>query len=444
MQSPNSLASLNNFFSNRTDQIFSIFDNRPISNRELFSHASYLSQSLTRKRYFINLCQDRYLFSVVFLAGIISKCPNLLPPNQAKQTLHKLMQNYPDSICITDNPELKNEAYFLSGAFFSKNDITHTPIFDPDQMASISFTSGSTGQPKAIAKTLGEFQCGARLATQQLDLDNKNLTVIATVPPQHMYGLETSLFWPLYSSLVIDSGKPFFPEDIRSKLCSAKAPCLLVATPRHLKSCVEANLKWQNIDRILSSTAPMSLQLAEQIEDSFNAPLYEIFGSTETLSYASRRLIQTPHWQPYQGIRIKQQEQQFFVSGGHLENSVPLDDQFLLEEDGNFSVIGRSADLIKIAGKRASLLQLNNILHSMKGVTDGVFYLTEQDRLGALVVGKIAKKQLLNELKQHLDPVFLPRPLHFVEQLPRNEVGKLVQSKLEQLIQQLNRARNHP
>ncbi len=179
----------------------------------------------------------------------------------------------------------------------------------------------------------------------------------------------------------------------------------------------------------------MSLQLAEQIEDSFNAPLYEIFGSTETLSYAFRRLTQNLQWRPYQGIRIKQQEQQFFVSGGHLENPVPLDDQFSLEESGNFSVIGRSADLIKIAGKRASLLQLNNILHSMKGVKDGVFYLTEQDRLGALVVGKIAKKQLLNELKQHLDPVFLPRPLHFVEQLPRNEVGKLVQSKLEQLIQ---------
>jgi acyl-coenzyme A synthetase/AMP-(fatty) acid ligase len=188
----------------------------------------------------------------------------------------------------------------------------------------------------------------------------------------------------------------------------------------------------------------MSLQLAEQVEHNFNAPLYEIFGSTETLSYASRQLTQNPQWQPYQGIRIKQQEHQFFVSGGHLETIVPLDDQFSLEKSGNFLVIGRSADLIKIAGKRASLLQLNNILHSLNGVKDGVFYLTEQERLGALVVGQIEKKQLLHELKQHIDPVFLPRPLYLVEQLPRNEVGKLVQSKLEQLIQQQNRARNNP
>ena len=441
MQPPNST---NNFFLNRTEQIFSIFDGQPISNYKLLNHAAFLSQSLTGKRYFINLCQDRYLFGVVFLAGIISKCPNLLPPNQAKQTLGKLMQQYPNSICITDNPELKNEAYFLSSTFFSECDVTDIPIIDSEQIASISFTSGSTGQPKAIAKTLREFQRGAQLATQQLDLDDKKLTVVATVPPQHMYGLETSLFWPLYSSLVIDSGKPFFPEDIRSQLFSAKTPCLLVATPRHLKSCVEANLKWQNIDRILSSTAPMSLQLAEQIEDCFNAPLHEIFGSTETLSYASRRLTQNSHWQPYQGIHIKQQEQQFFVSGGHLEDPVSLDDQFSLEENGNFSVIGRSADLIKIAGKRASLLQLNNIVLSIEGVEDGVFYLTEQERLGAIIVGQIAKKQLLHELKQHVDPVFLPRPLHLVEQLPRNEVGKLVQSKLDQLIQQLNRARNNP
>lgn len=438
-----SLNSINNFFLNRTEQIFSIFDGQPISNYKLLNHASYLSQSLTGKQYFINLCQDRYLFSVVFLAGMISNCPNLLPPNQAIQTLRNLKQIYADSICITDNLGLKNEAYFLSSTFFSECDVTDPPILDIEKIASISFTSGSTGQPKAIAKTLKEFQCGAQLATQQLGLDNKNLTVVATVPPQHMYGLETSLFWPLFSDLVIDSGKPFFPEDIRKQLCSAETPCLLVATPKHLKSCVEANLKWQNIDRILSSTAPMSLQLAEQIEDSFNAPLYEVFGSTETLSYASRRLTQNSQWQPYQGVCLEKQEQQFFVSGGHLETSVPLDDQFLLEGSGDFSVIGRSADLIKIAGKRASLLQLNNILQSIKGIEDGIFYLTEQERLGTLVVGKIEKKQLLNELKQHIDPVFLPRPLYFVEQLPRNEVGKLVQSKLEQLIQQLNRVRNN-
>ncbi len=413
------------------------------SGKQLLEHANHINHLLSDKKFFINLCHDRYFFAVTYLAAILGNRSNLLPPNQAKITLQTLLQQYPDSICISDRTEQLNQDIFQIDKSFPETSFTAYSNFNPGQLVSVSFTSGSTGQPKAISKTWREFQTGAKLALQQLELENENLTIITTVPPQHMFGLETGLFWPLFSKLVVESNRPFFPEDIREQLEQAKTPCLLITTPKHLKSCVDANLQWHNVDRILCSTAPLSLKLAQQVEDCFNAPLYEIFGSTETLSYASRRITNNPKWQPYQGITIRQQAKQFLISGGHLEKPVLLNDQFQLEENGQFNVIGRSTDLIKIAGKRASLLQLNTLLLNIKEVEDGIFFTTGKERLGAFVVSQLTKKQILDVLKQSIDPVFLPRPLYFVKQLPRNEVGKLVQSQLEPLIKNFQREKNN-
>lgn len=436
------LVSLKSVFLNRQNPDYCFFNGQSVSEKQLLSHAHHISQLFQDKKYYINLCENRYYFAATYLAGILSNCPNLLPPNQAKNTLLDLMKQYPDSICITDQPAQNGKQFFKINDQFPKQQKTPLGYFDPGQITSISFTSGTTGQPKAISKTWREFQTSAKLALQQLQLENKNLTVVTTVPLQHMFGLETSFFWPLFSSLIVENNRPFFPEDIRKQLAEAKTPCLLVTTPKHLKSCVNANLQWQNVDRILSSTAPMSLTLAEQIEDRFNAPLYEIFGSTETLSYASRQITKNPKWHTYQGIQIKQQTTQFVVSGGHLQQPKALDDQFTVDKNGDFTVIGRSTDLIKIAGKRTSLQQLNNLLQSLQGIDDGVFFVTKRERLGAVVTSQLTKKEILESLKQFIDPVFLPRPLYFVEQIPRNELGKLIQSELDFLIETFKHDQN--
>ncbi len=436
-----SLASLDQIFSQQKNSDYCLFKGQSISGDQLFNHAHQISQKLSKKKFFINLCHDRYYFAVAYFAGVLNNRPNLLPPNQANYTIQGLLQQYPDSVCISDQPDPEKH-FFNITEWHPELAIRPAISFADNQITSISFTSGSTGQPKAVHKSWQEFRIGAQLALQQLGLENTELTIVTTVPPQHMFGLETGLFWPLFSNLVVESSRPFFPEDIRKQLAQTHAPCLLVTTPKHLKSCVDADLQWQNVDRILSSTAPMSLELAHQVEDCFNAPLYEIYGSTETLSYASRRITKNPKWRPYPGISITQQATHFTVSGGHLEQPVVLDDQFQIEKNGDFTVIGRSTDLVKVAGKRASLLQLNALLLNIKEIQDGVFFITETERLGALVVSQLSKKQILEALKQSVDPVFLPRPLYFVKQLPRNEVGKLMHSRLDALIKSLLRDKN--
>jgi acyl-coenzyme A synthetase/AMP-(fatty) acid ligase len=448
---------------------FGFFNGKPVSRGDLLRHALNVSRHLPDGRYALNLCRDRYFFIVAFLAVLVKNQRNLLPASHTPHAVAQLLDNYPYSYCIADEPDaVCGNAWLLRTEYFD-GDGGDFPAIPETQTASVSFTSGSTGQPKAVAKTWGEFRRAARLALRQLELLDRDWHIVSTVPPQHMYGLETSLFWPLGSRLSIDNRQPFFPEDIRRALNPPPPPLfqggdagfrrdgstrnwpltplenggqggffhrpsLLVTTPAHLKACVGANLAWQNVAMVLSSTGPLSAVLAKQVENSFNAPLLEIFGSTETQSFASRRLTQSEKWTPYAGMRLRGGDGSCRLSGGHLPRETVLDDCFEIDADGRFRLTGRSAEIVKVAGKRASLAELNNLLNGMDGVDDGMFFQGANERLGALVVTGLSKQHILAALKAALDAVFLPRPLYRVERLPRNELGKIDRGQLQDLI----------
>ncbi|MGH8552269.1 MAG: AMP-binding protein [Methylococcales bacterium] len=424
--------SFNDLASADSGSCFSFANGKKISLGELFSQAQRVASGLPQASYAINLCQDRYLFTVAFLAVILREQINLLPQNRSPGCVENLLENHSASYCISDEPDLP-----FSGVRITLPDSTPEaretiPRIQKDRIACISFTSGSTGEPKSIAKTFGEFSCCARLATQRLGIGPKVL-LVSTVPPQHTYGLETSVFWPLVSGAAIHSGRPFFPEDIRRTVCDSKQPCFLISTPTQLKACVESSLCWTNLAGVLSSTAAMPLKLAEAIEQTFAVSLFEVFGSTETLSFASRRLCVSEKWQPYDGVEPSPESEGFRVSGGHLQTAIRLDDRVEIDPRGFFTLTGRSSDLVKIGGKRASLTELNRLINEIEGVRDAVFYPTGNGRLGALVVSRRSKESILAELRQSIDEVFLPRPLHLVQTIPRNELGKIVKWKLDQL-----------
>ncbi|NOQ35129.1 MAG: AMP-binding protein [Methylococcaceae bacterium] len=408
------------------------------SRADLLHDALQLSKQLPDNSYALNLCQQRYFFMVAYLAVILKGQTTLLPPNQATGTINSLLKDYKQSYCISDVENNYSKESFIVNWDLLKGEEDDFPLIDIEKTVSISFTSGSTGEPKAIVKNWREFQKSAELALQQLDLQQQALTLVSTVPMQHMYGLETSLFWTLFSNLCIHNSRPFYPQDIRATLISVEN-AMLISTPTHLKSCVNSQSTWPHTQCLLSSTASMSIELATEIEQRFNAPLYEVYGSTETLSFASRRSTHSKHWQPYQGIKLYQQAAHFFVKGGHLLEAVELDDNFDIEAEGRFINLGRAGDLIKIGGKRASLIELNRILLQLPRVKDGIFFKTEKGRLSALVVSDASKKEILEELKHSIDVVFLPRTLYQVEKLPRNEMGKIIKTELDKLIEGLKR-----
>jgi 3-hydroxymyristoyl/3-hydroxydecanoyl-(acyl carrier protein) dehydratase len=131
-----------------------------------------------------------------------------------------------------------------------------------------------------------------------------------------------------------------------------------------------------------------------------------------------------------------------FAQGGHVEQSTALCDVIELTGEDEFLLHGRTADLVNIAGKRSSFGYLNAQLNAIPGVLDGAFFLPDAERCGgtgvsrltaAVVAPSLSIAQLTDELRQRIDPVFLPRPLLLVDRLPRNATGKLPHHALQAL-----------
>jgi acyl-coenzyme A synthetase/AMP-(fatty) acid ligase len=95
--------------------------------------------------------------------------------------------------------------------------------------------------------------------------------------------------------------------------------------------------------------------------------------------------------------------------------------------------------MIKVAGKRSSLEDLNARLRAVPGVEDGVFYMPDDAArpMAFAVAPSASKASIVEALRRDLDPVFLPRPLHLVDALPRAANGKITRDGLEALRRRL-------
>jgi acyl-coenzyme A synthetase/AMP-(fatty) acid ligase len=212
----------------------------------------------------------------------------------------------------------------------------------------------------------------------------------------------------------------------------------------HRRALVESGIALPPVAAIVSATAPLPLELAQLAEQRFGGPVLEVFGSTETCVFASRRPAVDEDWQLYDGVILHPQPDGTAVEAPQLTGSIILADIVSLSDSGRrFRLCGRHADMLEIAGKRASLGDLGRRLLAIPGVKDGVvFQLDSGDALGvhriaALVVAPgLDEHIILDALRRAIDPLFLPRPLRLVDALPRNETGKLPRAALLELLHQ--------
>src|SRR5262249_40193225 len=125
------------------------------------------------------------------------------------------------------------------------------------------FTSGSTGKPKPNLKSWGSLVASTRGGSVQLGVDAlPGASLIGTVPPQHSYGLESTIMLPLQHGLVLHAERPFFPADVIAALAAAPRPRILVTTPVHLRALLHDGGALPPADLLISATAPLSPQLA--------------------------------------------------------------------------------------------------------------------------------------------------------------------------------------
>lgn len=315
------------------------------------------------------------------------------------------------------------------------------------------YTSGSSGKPKRVDKTLA-----------QLDREVENLhalwgrvlagaSVVATVPHHHIYGLLFRLLWPLAAGRPADEATSGDAVELRAT-ARRHGKHVLVSTPAQLDRFpgLLALAEWQRPEVIFSSGGPLSPATAALYREAFGAAPIEVFGSTETGGVAWRQRdggASEDAWTPFPGIAVSLAEDgALLLDSAYLPSrDWRMDDAASLLPDGRFLLRGRLDRVVKVEGKRLSLPELEQRLEAHEWVERAcAVALPAPARLGVVVVlaadgaaalRRLGARELGDALRRHLapafDPTLLPKRFRYVDELPVNERGKVSAQALAQL-----------
>lgn len=410
---------------------------QPISRRQYLADVRHLAARLPEAGAMLNLTGDRYRFLVGLGAALVRGQNSLLPPNHTPDMIERLRGLYPSIYVLTDLVDYESALLVLRhpDEHAALHGDATVPLIDDSADAVQVLTSGSTGAPVPHAKAWGFLRLGARAEAQRLAevMGRPSLagvTVVPTVPSQHMFGFESTVLLAMLGGAAVDTERPFYPADIAAALARAARPRMLVTTPFHLKSLLDSGVDLPAIDLTLCATAPLSPQLAARAEAALASPLMEIYGCTETGQVATRCTVKGAEWQVFDGVHISGNGEASVAQGGHVPLATTLADVLEVITPTSFRLLGRSNDLINVAGKRSSLSHLNYHLNAIEGVRDGAFWLPTDVpadgvvRLIAFVVApdvpaQELSKRVIAAMRQRVDTAFVPRRVVPVAELPR-------------------------
>jgi acyl-coenzyme A synthetase/AMP-(fatty) acid ligase len=417
----------------------------PLTSGQFLGRVMVLAQALPPQPYLVNLCEQRANFLVAWCAAAVRGQTNLLPASRAPQVIADAQAGYGENHIVDDQVVLRALARGTPGRSPAM------PQIAVDHITQIGFTSGSTGTPTAHAKRWGSLHFNTRFNAERIRecLGGSVVAaanIVATVPPQHMYGTETSVLLPLLASMAVHEGRPLFPGDVAAALAEVPAPRVLVTTPVHLRALLASSQDFPALAVVVSATAPMDAALAQQVGARLQAPLLEMFGSTETCVIATRLTARENAWRLYPGVSIEPAADHTWVRAAWFDQATRLQDVVEVCASGRMLLRGRNVDMIEIAGKRASLADLTRRLLDIPGVRDAVMFQPADSEAAAQGVGRVHRvaaavvaptlsaHDILTAMAQGVDAVFLPRPLLLVAELPRNELGKTGRAELLRLL----------
>lgn len=413
---------------------------RNLSRAQFLGLAYALSEKLPEQTHCLNVCDDRLFFMLGFCAALLRGQCTLLPASRTESSLADIVRLHPSITALCDGPQAFAGINYLhlEALPLDASPHEHDEGIPPSTLAAELFTSGSTGAPQSHRKTWGMLTQGAQQLAAELRPDG---ILLGSVPSQHMFGLESTILLPMQNGLTLAGDCPLLPQDILSSMQRLTAPAWWATTPLHLRACVNSGLTFPRLAGIVCATQTLAPDLAQAAETCFQAPLHEIYGCTEAGVVGIRRPTHTTTWRCFPDWKMTQTDGHTQIEGLRSPETLQLSDHIALLPDGLFLLQGRHANLIKVGGKRIHLDALNQILLSLPGIQDGVFVQpVEGGRLTAIVVAAEPNPAvLLAALRKQIDPVFLPRPIHWVPALPRNALGKLPQHDLQQLLNQLSR-----
>ena len=341
-----------------------------------------------------------------------------------------------------------------------------------DDTAALLYSSGTTGKPKGIMLSHENIRSNA-LALKEAWNFNTEDSLLHALPIYHVHGLFVALGCVFLSGSKIIWIDAFDVDKVIEIL--PKCTVMMGVPTYYTRLISNPNLNKQvlgNIRVFISGSAPL-------LEDTFNQFhlktghfILERYGMTETNIICSNP-IKGKRKAGTVGLPLKDQKLKIVddnfnnldegeigniqVSGPNVfkrywnlpdktredfsnDNFFNTGDKGFIDEDGYLTIVGRSKDMIISGGLNVYPKEIESIIDDLEGVDESAVIGVKDDDLGEKVVtfivkkagSEITKEALLSYLKKDIAGFKVPKDIIFIEELPRNAMGKVQKNILRE------------
>lgn len=423
-------------------------DGRPITRRD------FARDVLCAARALVGLDGQRiaideghpYRFAVLLNAVLWSGCTPVLFPGRGAQ--FEALKDAYDAVLVDASDGVTVYPKLTLVVKMDAEPLTIESLTKPDATRPIRlFTSGSSGTPKCIEKTVGLMDREAEVTTRLFGAVTEGAVVQSTVDPRHLYGLTFNIWFAFSAGRPIATTRRVYQE----QLLTLPHPVALITTPTFMRM-LETTLAAPVLPFVLSAGGPLSDEAKATLTAWSPSTIYEIYGSTETGVVASRAHesnalanAQTPDWTLIDEAMLSETADGWILTSPLLPTGVMmLDDQLKLTGERTFHLLGRRDRVVKIGEVRLSLTEIERVVERTLGLVIRALPVVHGERtlIGAVVnealspkwTGQLPDRRAVTQaLHGTLDPLARPRLWRSVPDWPMNAQGKVETQRLLEL-----------
>jgi acyl-coenzyme A synthetase/AMP-(fatty) acid ligase len=406
---------------------------------DVYALAAGFKKTLGRRGAEKSVClctENKAVIAAALLASLGGYGRLILPHSFSPQALIEMHDSTGFDTAIADHPENMPGVEIITPTTGDTTDLNPDTLCNPDEPFLRLFTGGSTGKPKVWSKTPRNLLSEAFYLRDKFDITPRDL-VIATVPPYHIYGLLFSILLPFVAQARVLPEIYNFPQEILSRINRHKAS-VLVSVPIHYRSLKVENITVPTLKIAFSSSGALNRSDATFFLKKTGLGITEIYGSTETGGIAARSITEnTESWKPADVVSWRLSGKRLAVRSAFVSREMEKDaegfcitgDEVQPDKNDRFILLGRADGIVKVAGKRVDLLDVQNKIQTLPTVRDAVVVALPAEKgresvIAALVACDLTESQLKKMMLEKLEPYAMPRQVKIVANITRTATGK--------------------